>query len=332
MKLLFIFTGGTIGSTKEQGVISAKESKAYAILSAYERKYGIDFEYEVAEPYTEVSENNTGVHIKKLCDCVKDACRKDYDGIIVTHGSDTLQYSAAAIGYCIGLCTPPVCLVAANAPIEDKCSNALDNLRGAVRFVEERAGQGAFAVYRNASGDRVRVHRATRLIGSAAYTDELMSVKNCVFGEFDGNFNFIGNPDYYELPDGTEPFDCRLLNESNEEALVLFSYPAMTYPRIGENVKYVIFNTYHSGTLNTVSDAALRFFASARERGIPVFATGAEKGLCYSSSAEFDRLGIIPLYNISPVAAYIKLWLAHSWGRELKTAVNIPLSGDLPTN
>jgi L-asparaginase len=219
--------------------------------------------------------------------------------------------------------------VAANAPIEDKISNALDNLRGAVRFIEEKRGRGAFAVYRNASADRVRVHRATRLIGSLAYTDDLMSVKDRVFGEFDRNFNFVKNPDYYELPDKTEPFDSCALTENNNDALVLFSYPAMTYPEIGENIKYVIFNTYHSGTLNTVSDAALRFFSDAKERGIPVFATGAEKGLCYSSSAEFHRLGIIPLFGLSPVAAYVKLWLAHSCGKDLTKTVNSSLSGDV---
>ena len=39
---------------------------------------------------------------------VKENADKGYDGIIVTHGSDTLQYSAAAIGYCMGLESLPI--------------------------------------------------------------------------------------------------------------------------------------------------------------------------------------------------------------------------------
>lgn len=329
MKILFIFTGGTIGSTKHGHLISVDGSKAYAIIDAYEKKYGIDFEYDVAEPYVELSENNTGRHIKALCKSVKDALRKGYDGIIATHGSDTLQYSAAAVGYCIGLDTVPVCLVAANAPLEDEGANALDNLRGAVRFIEEKAGRGVFAVYRNASSSTVRVHRGTRLIGAKAYSDDLSSAKKSIYGEFGSDFDFLKNPDYVETPDGILPFDPECINENNDEALVLFSYPGMSYPHIGERVRYIIINTYHSGTLNTRSRSAVEFFSSAKERGIPVYATGISKGPHYASAELFDELGITPVYELSPVAAYVKLWFAYSSKIDPLRAISAPLSADL---
>ena len=91
MKLLFIFTGGTIGSTLREHVMSAGESKAYAIINAYEKRYGISFDYDIDEPYVELSENNTGRHIRTLCEAVRRGLCGGYDGIIVTHGSDTLQ-------------------------------------------------------------------------------------------------------------------------------------------------------------------------------------------------------------------------------------------------
>ena len=329
MKILFIFTGGTIGSINEQGVISAHKGGAYAIIAAYDKKYGIDFEYEVKEPYTEVSENNTGWHIRTLCNCVRDALSEPYDGIIVTHGSDTLQYSAAALGYCAGLDTLPVCLVASNAPVEDESSNALDNLHGAIRFIEAGRGRGVFAIYRNSADSRVRVHRGTRLIGAKAYSDDLSSARRCIYGEFDERGEFVRNPDFFEAPDAQEPFDPKDLGEDNKAAQVLFSYPAMTYPQIGEDVKYIIFNTYHSGTLNTSSESAEHFFAKARRKNIPVFATGISEGAQYSSAMRFEELGIIPLVGLSPVAAYVKLWLSYSSGRDLYWAVRESLSGDI---
>lgn len=329
MKILFIFTGGTIGSTEEQGVISARVGKAYSIIAAYEKKYGIDFEYDIKEPYTEVSENNTGHHIKTLCACVKESLSQTYDGIIITHGSDTLQYSAAALSYCLGLDTPLVCLVAANAPIEKDSSNALDNLRGAVLFIRTGTGRGVFAVYRNAASHRIRVHRGTRLIGPKAYSDDLSSAKKSIFGEFDRELNFIKSPDHREYPDAIEPFDPKVLSENNNSALMLFSYPAMRYPEIGEGVRYVIFNTYHSGTLNTGSDAAKRFFTEARERGIPVYATGISTGARYSSALLFEELGITPVYELSPVAAYVKLWLAYASGSDPLKILSSSLSGDI---
>lgn len=329
MKLLFIFTGGTIGSTLDGAFISPDNSKAYKILDAYAESYGIDFEYDVSEPYVALSENNTGLHIKTLCGAARAALGQGYDGIIVTHGSDTLQYSAAAVGYCIGLDTEPVCLVASNSPIESADSNALDNLRGAIRFIEGREGRGAFAVYRNSRSHSVYVHRATRLIGGIAYSDELISACGNIYGEFNSDFTFCRSAGYRDIPDAMPPFDPSVLTEDNSEALVLYSYPGMSYPEIGENVKYIIFNTYHSGTLNTLSSFAREFFLRARERNIPVYVTGVSEGPQYSSAKLFGELGIIPVFSLSPVAAYVKLWLAHSSGCDPKTLLSSPLSSDL---
>ena len=152
MKILFVFTGGTIGSTQIGEVISTDRGKPYAIISAYAKKYGISFDYDTVEPYTELSENNTGEHIRLLAECVR-ARAHAYDGVIVTHGTDTLQYTAAALGYALGLDAPPVCVVAANRPIEREDSNGLDNLHGAISFIKNGGGKGAFVVYRNGKRD-----------------------------------------------------------------------------------------------------------------------------------------------------------------------------------
>ena len=118
MKILLIFTGGTIGSTCRNNVISTSENKPKVILEAYKNKYGINFDYTTEEPYTELSENITGKHLKLLTNCVCKNLRSGFDGIIVTHGTDTIQYSAAALGYAIGLDSIPICIVSANRPFE----------------------------------------------------------------------------------------------------------------------------------------------------------------------------------------------------------------------
>ena len=129
---------------------SADAKGAYVILEKYRARYGIDFEYETYEPYTELSENLSGEHIGALISAVHDRLSLGYDGIIVTHGTDTIQYSAAALSYALGLDTVPVCLVSANAPIESAESNGLINLRCAVEFIRLHGGRGVFSVYANA--------------------------------------------------------------------------------------------------------------------------------------------------------------------------------------
>ena len=329
MKLLFIFTGGTIGSTQKGEVIFADEAKSYQILLAYEKRYGIPFDYDVEEPYTELSENNTGKHIGILADCISNAAKKRYDGIIVTHGSDTLQYSAAAVGYALGQSRVPVCFVAANAPIESPHSNAMDNLRGAIRFVEEKGGNGVFVVYRNSASETVTVHRATRLLESRAYSDEVASVADTAYGWMDRDFHFVKNPDFRERADEADPLPTQALEAVNERVAVISAHPGLCYPALSKNVKYVIFNTYHSGTLDTKSEQAIAFFADAKRWGIVVFATGISEGPQYASAQLFEKLAIRPIINLSPVAAYVKIWLADSAGMDPGKLLYKSLAGDI---
>lgn len=329
MKILFIFTGGTIGSTLTGGVISTDEKKPYKIVSAYKEKFGIDFEYDTLEPYTELSENNTGAHLSMLTKCVKDNLKKGYDGIIVTHGTDTLQYTSAAIGYAIGSDTVPVCIVSANRPIDNEKSNGLDNLHGAVRFIECKGGKGAFTVYRNDEEDEIFVHRATRLLAGVAFSDFIGSIYRKHYGYFDREYNFIKNEKYKQADDETAPLDFSLLDDESKKIAVLPSYTGASYPHIPRRVRYIIINTYHSGTLNTKSSYARKFFIKMKRRKVSVFASGIGDGAEYASATEFSRLGIIGVKDISPVSLYIKLWALSSNKRDVKNEIALSLSGDV---
>lgn len=328
MKLLFIFTGGTIGSTLCGDVISTDSTKSYKIIDEYKKRYGMDFEYDTEQPYTELSENNTGAHIRALCACVKENAKRGYDGIIITHGTDTLQYTAAAVGYSLGLDSVPVCIVSSNRPIEDERANGLENLRGAVLFIKDGCGRGAFVVYRNGNSDIMRVHRAARLIGAKAYSDDVSSVFSQVYGHFEGE-HFVKNESYRESPDMMPPLDMISLTDDSESIGMLTPYPGMRYPDDLCGLKYIIANTFHSGTLNTKSDKARAFFKKANEAGVTVFAAGTYGGANYESAEEYGGLFINTLNNISPVAVYIKLWALDCMGLDPKKYMNISLSGDI---
>ena len=51
-----------------------------------------------------------------------------YDGIIITHGTDTLQYTSAMLGYMFDDVSIPIVLVSSNYVLEDKRANGLINL------------------------------------------------------------------------------------------------------------------------------------------------------------------------------------------------------------
>lgn len=328
MKLLFIFTGGTIGSTLQDGYISTDSNKPYRLIEEYKRRYGLSHEYDILQPYTELSENNTGDTIKALCRCLKENVQKNYDGIILTHGTDTLQYSAAAISYVLGSECIPVCIVSSNLPIEDKNANGIDNLHAAVKFIEESGSKGVWVLYKN-PGDRVKAHRGTRLIPSQPYSDCFYSIDNSYFGEYDSDFKFYPNEGYSEKSDETDPLPYWGLKESCQTILRIEPYPGMVYPRLTDEVKYIIHGSFHSGTINTVSLQAKRFFEDAKEKDITVYLTGASSGDTYESTKLFEKFNIIPLPKASPIAMYIKLWLCVSSEQDVISIMTKSISGDI---
>ncbi len=331
MKILFVFTGGTIGSTVAGGHIVPHAAAPEALIAAYGAHYAINFDYEIATPYTILSEYSTGATLRALCECVREGLNGDYDGIIVTHGTDTLQYGAAALSYALADTGIPICLVGANHPVAHPSSNAIANLRGALRFVCEVGKAGVFVPYRNSDGV-LRVHRGTRLLERVAFSDEVHSIFDTYCGILQEGEPFWQNPRYRELPDAYPCPGAVPLPETSGEILCVHPYLGDPYPPLGAQVRYVLHHTYHCGTLNTASKDARRFFAQARERGVPVFLTGVTQGLSYESMRDFEVLGLVPLYNIAPVAAYIKLWMLSQLHPDVPVSareLNAPLAGDI---
>lgn len=305
MRILVVFTGGTIGSIKTDGVISPDKSNSYLLLDLYE-KFDSSVDFVCVEPYTILSENLSGENLCLLYDCITANDFEKYDGVIVTHGTDTLQYTSAFLSYLFGLCKIPIVLVSANYPLADKRSNGFDNFRAAVDFVRAELGKGVFVAYKN-YGENPKIHRASRIIAHNAYDDKIQSVFNEFCGEII-NGTFTKNILYGEKDDEVKITLPKQFGETSD-VLKISPYVAMKYPALTSETKAVLFEGYHSGTLNTSGRALNEFCQNADKLNIPVFLTGACKGFYYESKKLFDKLKINVLPPASPIAMYIKLWL-----------------------
>ena len=103
----------------------------------------------------------------------------------------------------------------------------------------------------------------------------------------------------------------------------------MNYPILTSQTKYILLDSYHSGTINTKSTRALEFFATAKKLEVKIFLTGVTYLPEYESATIFEELGIIPIKNISLVSAYVKLWLISSLGLSAEKYIDKSLSGDI---
>lgn len=70
-----------------------------------------------------------------------------FDGFVITHGTDTMSYTAAALCYLIQNPDKPVVLTGAQVPLEDPLSDAKKNLIDSIRFAAEGGACGVFIVF-----------------------------------------------------------------------------------------------------------------------------------------------------------------------------------------
>jgi len=306
LKILVVFTGGTIGSVVNDGYISPSDNTRYQLIEKYNSlaKREVDFEYD--EPYTLLSEDVTGEYLGKLGECLLAHKDKDYDGIIVTHGTDTVQYSAASMAYLLQGINKPVIFVSSNYVLDDPRANGLDNFAYAVEFIVNKQGTGVFAVYRNGDGV-VYVHRGNRLLPHLPCDDNLYSVGDMYYGHYEKN-RFVPNPNY-RVTASDKKYEMSLPKKWNSGILRIFPYPGMEYPKLSEQTRAVILDSYHSGTICSITPGMKEFFATAKAKNIPVFLAGSNPGTDYESVKEWKELGVYTLPQASPIAMYIKLWM-----------------------
>ena len=298
MKITVIFTGGTIACSNKNGALSPDGANSFTLIEMYRAVDG-SVEFETLSPYFILSENLGCEHWEKLSDCVKNV--RGSDGVIVTHGTDTLPYTAAYLGLKLGLCDIPVVLVSAAYPLSDSRSNGLDNFRGAVDFIRSGVGKGVFVSYKN-SGENVRLHRAASVLPHQPYSDSVLSLRDNYFAEIVGG-EVVLNPGFEE-----ESFGDFSACKPNGKVLWLRAHPGIVYPPV-DGAKAVLLEGYHSGTLPTAREDFRSFCKAASTAGVPLYLTGSEEGFDYESKQAFDELGINVLPPMSPATAYVMLIL-----------------------
>ena len=249
MKIYIIFTGGTIGSKmNENGYISPIGSSPYKLLELYNNQYNRAIEFVVEEPYCILSENLRAEHIRKLIQSVNRAINmKDIDGIIITHGTDTLQYSAALLGYIFGKINIPIMFVSSDYTLDNKCSNGLLNFRYALKFIEGKYGKGVFVSYCNNGGVPV-IHRGTRIQQHLPLSADIISVGDSWYGKFEGekyiqNYQYIVRNGIDAMFDEIE--DVKL-NDFSNAIMRIVPYVGMSYPELPDGIQAIIHESFHS--------------------------------------------------------------------------------------
>lgn len=340
MRICNIFTGGTIGSTLDNdGYISTSKEAPYQLLYTYKNQYSCTYDMENCNPYTILSENLDASHILRLIKTVALKLDGGFDGIIIMHGTDTLQYSAAILSIVFRHINIPIVLVSSDYILSDARANGIVNYHYAIRFIEtyhkNTASYGThhvFVSYEN-KGGLPTIHCADMLQPPIPYSGDVKSIFDNYIGTYiiDEQEKYIPNlcfnpelsilksiesisNDLLRLPlcIANNDYLHIQLDACASYIMRIQPFPGRMLPAITHDTKVIILETYHSGTF-FINDDFYQFTHKANDFNIPILLTGLNSGENnYETVKNYTKANIIPVYDTAVIALYCFLWLALS--------------------
>lgn len=312
MNILLVFTGGTIGSQLQNGSIDTDKTAGFKLIQLFQQHDTghAQVKFKTLQPLQILSENLHPEAWRQLIAAIAAEDLSEFDGIIVTHGTDTLAFTAATLGLYFNDLPIPMLLVSSNFPLENSDGNGLENFLCAIEYIRQRRQPGVFVPYRNPR-QSMHVHIATRLSSCLPLSGDFISVQNKVFLSFEnGEFRR-----HHNLP----VLQNKPIKLQNRFARVLLvkPYPGLNYQDFKlDGIDVVLHDLYHSGTACVSQQWGARhslitFSEQCRQRGIPLYlAPSIKSEAAYSSTRELLAHGAKMIWNTSLEASYAKVALA----------------------
>lgn len=127
-KILLIGTGGTIASEMTSDGL-APELTSEQLLQRVPAISEI-CDVDCRELFKIDSSNMTPAHWVAIARCIRDEYER-YDGFVISHGTDTMAYTAAALSYLVQNSSKPIVLTGAQKPIGFETTDSKMNLTDA---------------------------------------------------------------------------------------------------------------------------------------------------------------------------------------------------------
>lgn len=331
-RMLMITTGGTIA-----GQVAADKQDAQMIRTAEDftelvgrtisylnRKYDMEIELSSLAPYDEDSSNITPKHWMELAAMIK----KHYDShesFIITHGTNTLGYTCAALSFALANPAKPIILtgsqVSAGLPGSDGLTNLENAMRVAVWRRERTPIKGVMAVFGSHIITGTRVKKETEFdydafksfsTGSLGRIGRVININEANLAK---HVSYLSSGMY---PEAKKAPDLRCENDFDMRIASLTEFPGMSsdlFMTLVEHndIRGVILRAFGAGDPCTAHRSAFEFL---KKREIPlVVTTQAPNG---NSNFQVNEPGkllrdeklAIPAYDMSIEAQTTKLaWL-----------------------
>ncbi|MCL2142999.1 MAG: Glu-tRNA(Gln) amidotransferase subunit GatD [Methanomassiliicoccaceae archaeon] len=305
-----IGTGGTI-SSRPDGSVMTPGMSADRLLDLMPELSDIA-NIRTKDIISVFSENISAEHWKKMADAAEEELNNGAAGVIISHGTDTMGYTAAALSFMLREISGPVVLVGSQRSTDRPSSDAYGNMLASARFCVSPNTAGVYVVMHDTmNDDSFAVHRGTRVRKMhTSRRDAFRSVNAVPVAHIDaaGNITFS---DETQRPSARTKAQTKM----NENVILLYYYPGMDPSLFRDAVMRSKGVVIAGSGLGHVSSGMASLLKEAIDNGSVVVMTsqcinGPTGMNVYDTGRELQNMGVIPVMDMLPETAYVKLMWA----------------------
>lgn len=305
-KVLMIGTGGTIASSSGPEGLSPALS-AEKLLEFIPEVFKI-CSIDTLQILNIDSTNMQPGHWKQMAAAIWENYSL-YDGFVITHGTDTMAYTSAALSYMIQNSRKPIVITGSQKPIDASKTDAKRNLRDSIRFSCQDAG-GVYIVFNSV------VINGCRAVKVRTKSRNAFESVNCPYVASIKGTNVKFNP-LYSFPDLQG--EVKYFPSIAEDVLLLKLTPGVMpviFDFITGKYRGVVIESFGSGGIPFVGDASiLTKIIDLADAGVVMVITtqclfeGGDLSI-YEVGQKVMKNPVIPAYDMTTEAAVAKLMWA----------------------
>ena len=311
VKILLIYTGGTIGMMKDFETGALKAFNFSKLISKIPEIKQLDCDIETISFEKPLdSSNMTSIHWISIANSIKNNY-DSFDGFVILHGSDTMSYTASALSFMLENLSKPVIITGSQLPIGDIRTDAKENLITAIQIASLQTKNkavitevGLYFEYKLYRGNRTTKINAE-------------------------HFNAFASPNYPELAESgvhlkiNTPFllpksskKFKINTELDDHVAVIKMFPGINESVLSAslnipNLKGIVLETYGSGNAPT-DEWFISLLKKAIKSGLHIVnVTQCSGGSVtmghYETSTFLKKIGVISGKDITTEAAVTKL-------------------------
>ncbi|NWF87622.1 Glu-tRNA(Gln) amidotransferase subunit GatD [Candidatus Bathyarchaeota archaeon] len=314
-KVAIISTGGTIASRVDYRTGAVRPALTASDLYSVVPELATIAQIDAQILFSLFSENITPKHWTQIAEFVAKQITDDVEGVVIAHGTDTLGYTAAALSFALQNLPVPVILVGSQRSADRPSSDAATNLIGAVTAAAKAPfAEVALAMHETPSDTAIAIHRGTKVRKChTSRRDTFKSINTTPIARIQDQKITMLTEDYKKRDSKRK---LALKPAFDEKVALIKFYPGMNPTIINWHIENGYKGIILEGTgLGHVSKYCFDAIKNAVNSNIIVAMTsqciwGRINMNVYDSGRDLLALGVIPLEDILPETATVKLmWI-----------------------